>query len=308
MIQNSTNLFGVAKWIVDPVLGAGTHQDIQSAINSASAGQTIFIRPATYSGNLTLKPGVNLTAFVCDSSLNGTGNVIINGAVFMSTAGTVTISGVQFQDVTQAFLQVTGSAASVINLINCYFLCNFISIAIAFVSSSSSSALNIYNCNGSLLQNTSNFLTTAGPSTINIYNTNISNPGLSTTPISFQGSTCNIQNCNFQVGVQTTTIGGSVINITDSTISPVGNETSVFLMGNDTVNIKNCSLGSAAAATSSALIIDGTATANVIGCNLLSSNTHVITGTGTLNYSFITFTGSSSGHNVSTENPYATLI
>src|SRR5258708_20620706 len=121
--QLSTNTFGVAKWIVSATASDGTHTTIASALTSASSGDTIFIRPGTYTENLTLKAGVNLSAFGSDSSQNGTGKVIISGTCTMTTAGSVTISGIQLQTNSAALLAVTGTLASVVNLQNCYLNC-----------------------------------------------------------------------------------------------------------------------------------------------------------------------------------------
>jgi pectin methylesterase-like acyl-CoA thioesterase len=58
----STNNYGPAKFIVSSSAANGTHTTIAAALTSASTGDTIFIRPGTYTENLTLKAGVNLTA------------------------------------------------------------------------------------------------------------------------------------------------------------------------------------------------------------------------------------------------------
>ena len=117
---NSINYFSPAKWVVCTVAGEGTHTTIASAITSASSGDTIVIMPGTYTEDPTLKAGVNLCAFSSDSGLNPISNtlsnVIIQGKCTMTTAGTVTITGVQLQTNSDYFLAVTGSAASIVNL------------------------------------------------------------------------------------------------------------------------------------------------------------------------------------------------
>src|SRR6187431_1669292 len=96
--QTFTNKWGTAKWIVDPSVAAVcTHTTIAAALTSASSGDTIFIRPGTYTENITLKAGVNLTAYGSDDSLNGTGVVIINGTCTFTAAGSVTLYGLQLQ-------------------------------------------------------------------------------------------------------------------------------------------------------------------------------------------------------------------
>src|SRR5690242_8473255 len=112
-----SNTFTTAKWIVSATASDGTHTTIGAALTSASSGDTIFIRPGTYTENLTLKAGVNLTAYTCDAL---TPNVTISGTCTFTAAGTVSISGIRLQTNSAALLAVTGSAASIVNLDNCY--------------------------------------------------------------------------------------------------------------------------------------------------------------------------------------------
>jgi hypothetical protein len=129
--------------------GTGDFSTISAALTAASSGDTIFIRPGTYTENLTLKAGVNLSAFECDSSLNGTGKVIISGTCTLTAAGSVTISGIQLQTNSAALLAVTGTLASIVNLKNCYLnMTN--NTGITFSTSSASGAINLQDCNGDL--------------------------------------------------------------------------------------------------------------------------------------------------------------
>ena len=110
---------------MSPTASDGTHTTISAALTSASSGDTIFIRPGTYTENPTLKAGVNLTAFGSDSSENGVGNVIINGTCTLTTAGSVTISRrFELQTDSVGILQLVGTVASVVNLQNCYLNCS----------------------------------------------------------------------------------------------------------------------------------------------------------------------------------------
>lgn len=135
-----------AKWIVDPTVNRGTHTTIQGAITAASSGQTIFVRPGTYTEDLTLKAGVNIAAFDCDAL---TPNVKVIGKATMTTAGTVSISGIQFETNSDFILAVTGSAASQVLFKNCYFMATN-STAISHSSSSADSQISLINCAGIL--------------------------------------------------------------------------------------------------------------------------------------------------------------
>src|SRR5437868_6166835 len=126
--QVSTNNFGPSKFIVTPASTPwlGTHTTIASAITSASAlggNQTIAILPGTYTENLTLAPGINLTAWGSDSSQGGAGTVVIVGKLSFSSAGTVNIYGIQLQTNSDYCVEVTGAAASRVELTNCYVNC-----------------------------------------------------------------------------------------------------------------------------------------------------------------------------------------
>ena len=101
---------------VDPS-GNGDFTTIAAALTASVSGTDIFIRPGTYTENLTLKAGVNLVGFKGDES---TPNVTIIGKLTYTVAGTCTVSNIRLQTISDFFLAVTGSAASVINLENCF--------------------------------------------------------------------------------------------------------------------------------------------------------------------------------------------
>src|SRR5271154_599266 len=87
--------------------GTGDFTTIATAMAAATSGQTIYIGHGTYTENVTLTAGVNLAAWGTDGSVSGSGNVIINGTLTMSTAGTVNISGIELQTNSATFLTVS---------------------------------------------------------------------------------------------------------------------------------------------------------------------------------------------------------
>lgn len=144
----ATNQFGTAKFIVDTngLSSGATHSTIAAALTSASSGDTIFIKPGIYTENLTLKAGVNLTALPGDPY---TPNVTIVGKLTATFAGTASISNIRLQTNSDFFLSVTGSNATIIYVLNCYL--NMVNnTGIQFTSSSSSSRVYCFNCNGDL--------------------------------------------------------------------------------------------------------------------------------------------------------------
>src|SRR6185436_1602598 len=142
-VNTSDNRYGVAQFIVAPTIAQGAnYTTITSAIAAAVSGQTIFIRPGTYTENFTLPAGVNLTAFDCDAS---TPNVTIVGKITCTDAGRRTITGVTLQSNSDNILAVTGSAATNIDFFRCVFQVSG-ATGISYTSSSSSSLINFSTC------------------------------------------------------------------------------------------------------------------------------------------------------------------
>lgn len=117
----ATNNYGTAKFIVDASAANGTHTTIASAITAASSGETIFIRPGTYTENLTLKAGVNLTAYDCDA---GNSTVKIVGKLTATFTGTVVITGIRLQTNGDFAIESTGVNAAVVSLNRCFLQCS----------------------------------------------------------------------------------------------------------------------------------------------------------------------------------------
>lgn len=286
---NATNNFGVAQLIVDPVAGKGTHTTITNATTTAVSGQTIFIRPGTYTENVTMKAGVNYTAFTCDAF---TPNVTIKGTLTMNTAGTCSISGIRLQTNSAAFLAVTGSAASIVNLFDCYLNASN-NNGITFSSSSGSAVINIDNCYGDLGSNTTYFAHTSG-GTINFNSFLCSNSGAATT-----ASTCSAGNIVFRdsfIPFPITTSSSGVITADYTSFNCGSINATALTCGGGTSNVIFCEF---AGGTASA--ISTSVTLGIHDCIINSSNTNAITGAGTLVYSGLFFPGTSVKINTTTQ-------
>ena len=278
MVYNTgDNLYGVAQLIVDATAGAGNYTTIASALTAAVSGQTIFIRPGTYTENLTLKVGVNLTAFGSDSSLNGTGDVIINGTCTLTTAGTVTISGIQLQTNSAALLAVTGSVASVVNLNNCYLNCSN-NTGITYSSSNASSGVNIINCQGNLGTTGIAFFTSTSTGAILFENVYITNTGSSTTASTSSAGLILLRFTYFYFPLSVTSTGS--VDTFSSIINTAGfNTTALTTAGTGISSFVNGTFTSGSASAISA----GSGTAvNLYNCLYQSSNTNALTGAGTI--------------------------
>ncbi len=305
----STDNYGPAKWIVDASAANGTHTTIAAAITSASSGDTIVIRQGTYTENLTLKAGVNLTGWPSDGETNefpvslATYNVKIIGKMSMSAAGFVCISNIFLQTNSDNILSVTGTAATYVLCKNCYINA---SNNTAIVASSTIGEVGFENCSGNLGTTGIAYFSCSGGSNFAINGGMWGNSGSSLTASTNSGGILTLKNCEFDSFISSsgTTASVSCFN----TFFNAGALNTAVITHNSTGSnsvIWDCYVTSGTASTIS---IGAGATLELTHSNIKSSNANTLTGAGTLNYAFISFPGSSSGHNVTTENALATLI
>ncbi len=297
------NMPGTVKWVVNATANLGTHTTIQAAITAAAAGDTVFItaKSTAYVENLTFKPGVNLSAFPSDSSQNGTGNVIISGTCTLTTAGTVTMTGIQLQTNSAALLAVTGTLASVVNLDNCYLNCTN-NTGITFSSSNAAARINIYNCKGDIGTTSISLFSHSSAGTMNFQNCNVSNSGGTSTASTVSAGACNLLYSLLFFPI--TTSGTSTFSSLWSDIdSSPQNATALTLGGSGNGNFihSSCNGGSASAISIGAVL-------NVTNSQVVSSNTNAIAGAGTLNLAQALFTGTSSGISTSTVASFYTNL
>lgn len=293
-----TNNYGSAKFIVDASAANGTHTTIAAALTSASSGDTIFIRPGTYTENLTLKAGVNLAAYVCDAI---TPNVIILGKCTMTTAGTVTISGVQLKTNSDFFLAVTGSADSVVNLINCDLNVNN-NNGISYTSSGTGSGILMKWCSGDTGTTGIAYFVSSGAGIIKIFCCAFENHGQSLTNSTISAGVLYVDNS--KILFPTTSSSTAAMQFTNCQIIASG-VNSTMITHNGSANnswAQNCKIASG---TSSAISIG--ATFVVTNCDIQSTNTNAITGAGTITYQGLTFSGTSSTINTTTQSNSGTL-
>jgi hypothetical protein len=293
----STNNYGPAKFIVDGTTTAnGTHSTIAAALTSASSGDTIFIRPGTYTENLTLKAGVNLTAFGCDSSLNGTGNVKIVGKATLSTAGTVTISGIELKTSSDFFLVVSGANASIVNLNNCHLNC-LNATGISFTASNTAAQINIAYCWGNLGTTGIGLFSGSSTGLLRIFASQMRNSGLSTTASTMSAGSYNIENSSFTIPLSTTST--AAMAITNCVVDcAVVNATALLYNGSVAGNAEFTYFASG---SSSAVSVGSGATLAIDNCTISSSNTNAMTGAGTVNMRGCIFSNSSVKSNVTTQ-------
>lgn len=284
-----------AKWIVDGTANRGTHTTIQGAITAASSGETVFVRPGTYTENLTLKAGVDITAFGSDGSLNGTGNVIISGNATLSTAGTATLTGLQLQTNSAAFLTVSGSAASVVNLNNCYL--NYLNATgVSYSSSSASSAINIFNCYGNIGTTGIALHTMSSTGMLSYVQSVFTNTGASTTASSNSAGIVNLRSSDFRLPFSTSST--AVINSTYCVIDTSAQNTTTFISAG-TGNI-GCFYSVINSGTASGVSVGSGTIFGLTLCTINSSNTNAVTGAGNIQESINRY-ANSFGNNATTQ-------
>lgn len=278
--------------------GTGDFTTIGAALTASTSGTTIFIRPGTYAESPALVAGVNLCAFPCDAGLNNIqntfSNVIIEGECTFSSAGTVTISGIQLETNSGLFLGVTGSAASVVNLIGCYLNC-LNNTGISYTTSNSSSSLNISYCQGNIGTTGISLFTATSTGTMNIQYTDIEDGGGSTTASTTNATTLNIERSLLKFPITTTASTGS---FTYSQIA-ASNTTPLTTVTSGTVQLDKCILS---AGSASAVSVGTGTTVNLYDVTLNSTATNAITGAGTVNQSLVIGGNTSLTSNVTTLN------
>ena len=290
---NASTDLHTAKFIVGDLTNGANYATIAAAIAAASSGDTVFIQTGTYTENLTLKAGVNLTAFVCDGSATSNSstistNVTIVGKLTCSFTGRVAITGIQLKTNSDYAIECTTANAQ-LALFYCYLNCsNFSGIHLT-----GSSYISVYFCNGDLgTTGIAYFVQTSG--TLNFTYGNFTNVGGSTTASTISG---------VAVGFSYTFFGNA---ITTSSSALINSQSSVFsgaiiLAGTGSITDQNSTFtGNAASAITVGAGCSGLLAESVIS----SSNTNSITGAGSLTYGGLTFIGSSSQINVTTQVLY----
>jgi hypothetical protein len=268
-----------------------------SAGVSSSSPANIYIKPkgGGYTENFSIVDGINLIGFNAQTSVIGT--------ISMSTAGTASISGLKLQTNSNFFLSVTGSAASLININNCFLDCSN-HTGINFTSSNSAAFLVFENCSANLDTTGIALYSKTSPGTIYFLNSEISNSGASTTPSDNSAGLVLFSSCI--VVIPFTTSGTGAINFYHTIVNTSTTNTGCLITSGTGSNntFENCQVSSG---TASCVSIGAGTTVGMTYDALNSSNAHVLTGAGVLNFAFLTFTGASSGHNVSTETALPTL-
>jgi len=276
----STNNYGTAKFIVSSSAANGTHTTIASALTSASSGDTIFIRPGTYTENLTLKAGVNLCAYDCDGLGAGSSsatNVIILGKMTATFIGQVSISGIELKTNGDYLIETTGSNAASLILSKCFLNCsNFSGIH----KTNSSAFINLYNCNGNLgTTGIAYFVATSGD--INFNYGNYTNTGNSTTASTISTGAIGFFGVQFTNYITTSSSGSWTANFCQFN--------GIYVTaGTGNIALTQCYVN---ATNSLAFSIGSGTSVTLKQCQIDTTNNPAISGAGTLIYEGVSFGG-----------------
>lgn len=292
----STNNYGNPKFIVATSLANGTHTTLATAMADAVSGDTIALRDSV-TENVTITPGVNIISLSDGGSLNVPS---ITGTLTMTGAGTSTISGLRLVTNSAALIAVTGSAASILNVKDCYLNCSN-NTGITFSTSSSSASLNLYNCLGNIGTTGITLFSHSSAGQLLVQNTFITNTGAAVTASTVSAGSFNTSWSNFQFPI--TLSGTGSCTLQHSIIANSGLNTTMLTLGGSGIqNFKWCRIESG---TASAVTISTTAVFTL--CIVDSTNTNAITGAGTITYSGMTFTNTSTTINTTTQTGSGTL-
>lgn len=298
----STNNYGCAKFIVSATASQGTHLTLESALAVASSGDTIFLRPGTYTlsgGTAALVAGVNIAAYDCDAL---TPNVTVIGKLTFASAGSVSISGIRLQTPTSPgndfFLAVTGSAASIVNIKNCYLNCAN-NTGISFTSSSSSAQINIIDSKADTGNTGIAYFSDSSAGTLSIIQSEFLNTGGSSEPCTKSAGQLSIKYCSFRLPITySSSNSASTYTFSNASLGSV-NATFLTTSGTGTFTCSNCNISTGSA---SAISVGVNTTVSVNNATINSTNTNIITGLGSIQYTGLSLTGSSSNINTTSQN------
>lgn len=293
--QNATNNYATADFIVDAIAGKGNYTTITLALAAASSGDTIFIKPGTYTENLTHKAGVNLTTFGGEGD---TPNVTIVGKNTFTTAGTITISNIRLKTNSDFFLAVTGTAASIVCLQDC-FLDIDDNDGISMTTTSADALIQISTCKGDIANVGHKIFASTSAGTIRFQWCDFLNSGSSITPSTISAGRVAFSWCN--IDAQITTSGTGDLGAKHSRWA-TGNNTALIIGGNP-ADLFFCRLntGNAVCITVTSVII----LENVI---LETTNGNLVDGAGEVIYNNASPNGNTGILNATTVTPRNTFI
>lgn len=266
---------------------------------STTAPANIYIKPQSggYTENPILQDGINLIGFGAGpDQATGTGTAI-NGKITMTGAGSASVIRLTLNTNADYFAEFT-TAATTQNITFDSCIMNATNGG-GIHCTNTGALIYITHCTG---QSTAQaqFVFTNGATNV-VYSRFFSSD--EATASTFSGGTV-FQSANCLFNFPLSFSGSSSWGTSFCAITSL-NVTAITQASSSTGGVYQCQIASGSA---SCMSISGGSTIQTTFTQLSSSTTNVLTGAGTLQYGFLTFTGTSSGTNVTTQTPLATLI
>lgn len=287
--------YSTAKGHIVDSTGHGDFTSVQAAINAASAGQTIFIRPGTYTENLNVNKNIVLTAYD-GNGLNYDGgpnaqNVTIKGQLTCtSNAVTVNFTGLAFADNGASIFSEAAAHQFDFYFRNCYFVSPSNQTFFDY-SGSGGVRLFFWECNADLNGNNAFFtIAGSGGTSVFLYDCNFIDTG------GLTSATSNFSTTNGFLFVFNTFYGQGIFcfnnfayEIENTTLGQDGTPGSAVFTASNTASgtIRQSTLDSNSG--NPALSINVGASCTITNCTVRTSAANAFTGAGTVNYSGITF-------------------
>lgn len=283
-----------AVWIVDSTASEGTQTTIAAALTAASSGDTIFIRPGTYTENITLKAGVSIIGWTGDRDIP---TVTINGTCSYSAAssGVFNISNIRLQTNAAAAVSLSGTSSSTIFLNNCFINATGSATAISMTTSGATASIRLNNCTGNIAGASAALFTSSSAGSLIFMYCAFRNQASSTVANTVSAGSFSAAFCQFTAPITTSSTATLVAIMSDFNCLPIN--TTALTLGGTNATITG---GTIAGGTASALSIGGALT--LTDCAVNSSNTNAITGAGSITYSGLYFSSTSYTNNVTTQN------
>jgi len=293
--SNDVSIFSprLARFVVDPTTDRGTHTTIASAVAAASSGDSIMIRPGTYTENFTDPGGLNFFA-TPNSNING--NVKIVGKISQTATGTSTYSGIRFQTNGDDILSFGGSGTIQTNFFNCSF---FLTDGDCFTVNNASCSPNFNNCQFHQTADSLDIFNIISCGTAKFVNCRTFNassvPGISDIASGIvQFVQTSVQEHRF------TTQTGANFQAFDSRFEGDGNNIVLVTTAGTGASheLRDCKFSSGTAA---AISIGSGTTCTIGEIEVNSTNANPVTGAGTITYGEIVFSNTGNGINVTTK-------
>lgn len=275
--------------VVSPNAGQGDYTTLGAALAVASAGQTIFMKEGVYVENNTFIAGVNIVALGGEGSQ---GNVIIKGKNSFSGAGRVAIYGIRLVTNGDYFLEVTGSAASEVNLIECYLDCVDFT-GIHFTSSNAAALIKILEPEGDLGTTGIAFWDSSATGYLTINNAELYNTGLSTTASTASDGHIRLFAVNMASPIALTANAGMGMFFCNLEGGTALNTTMLAHSATAGVNSVSVHFSRFTSGTATAITIGAGSYMNIYNCHVATSNTDAISGLGNIYQAGISFFQSS---------------